>query len=444
MKIISSIMTQNPCYTSGRKIKVQGLMLHSVGCPQPSAEAFIKSWNNPNYGTACVHGFIDGNSGDIYQTLPWDWRGWHCGGSGNDTHIGIEMCEPGSLKYISGSRFSCYNLPDAQECARRTYNSAVELFAYLCKEYGLNPIKDIVSHKEGYGRGIATNHGDPEHLWYGLNLDYTMSGFRQDVAVKMGLLKEQEEEDKKPKTQVTDLLSYGRKKRIKKLAKLFTDEMKRSGIPASVSCAQAILESGYLESELAKEANNIFGMKASLSGNTWGSVWRGEEYKKLTEEFNPESESFETMMAGFRKYPDIETSITDHAMYLKNAMKGDKKRYGGLVGCTDYRKAAKIIYDGGYATDPGYPEKLTVLIKRYELDKYDVEYEDEFVPFVVKVVIDKLRIRGGAGTDYAWTGRYTGQGTFTIVETRTGQGSSTGWGRLKSGLGWISLDYVTM
>ena len=125
-------------------------------------------------------------------------------------------------------------------------------------------------------------------------------------------------------------------------------------------------------------------------------------------------------------------------------MKGDKRRYDGLVGCTDYRKAAKIIYDGGYATDPGYPEKLTVLIKRYELDKYDVEYEDEFVPFVVKVVIDKLRIREGAGTDYAWTGRYTGQGTFTIVETRTGQGSSTGWGRLKSGLGWISLDYVTM
>lgn len=59
MKLVQSILTKNPCYTAGRKITVKGLMLHSVGCPQPKASVFINSWNSPSYDSACVHGFID-------------------------------------------------------------------------------------------------------------------------------------------------------------------------------------------------------------------------------------------------------------------------------------------------------------------------------------------------------------------------------------------------
>ena len=59
MKLVESIMTKNPCYTVGKKIAVKGLMLHSVGCPQPRASAFINSWNRVDYTRACVHGFID-------------------------------------------------------------------------------------------------------------------------------------------------------------------------------------------------------------------------------------------------------------------------------------------------------------------------------------------------------------------------------------------------
>lgn len=75
MKLVESILTKNPCYTAGRKITVKGLMLHSVGCSQPSALAFIKNWNSPSFDRACVHGFIDGNDGTVYQTLPWNHRG---------------------------------------------------------------------------------------------------------------------------------------------------------------------------------------------------------------------------------------------------------------------------------------------------------------------------------------------------------------------------------
>lgn len=55
----------------------------------------------------------------------------------------------------------------------------------------------------------------------------------------------------------------------------------------------------------------------------------------------------------------------------------------------------------------------------------------------------EINIRTGAGTNYAKTGETTGKGVFTIVEVKAGQGASAGWGRLKSGAGWISLDYAT-
>ena len=185
MNIVQSIMTNNPCYRAGRKIAVKGLMLHSVGCAQPSAKVFINTFNKSTYTAACVHGFIDANTGTVYQTLPWDHRGWH-GGSGNkgccnNTHIGVEMCEPSQIRYTSGGQFTCTDTAAAKAAVGRTYTAAVELFAYLCKLYGLNPMTDICSHKEGCAKGIATNHGDPEHLWNGLSTGYTMDGFRRDV-----------------------------------------------------------------------------------------------------------------------------------------------------------------------------------------------------------------------------------------------------------------------
>lgn len=64
------------------------------------------------------------------------------------------------------------------------------------------------------------------------------------------------------------------------------------------------------------------------------------------------------------------------------------------------------------------------------------------VPFLVRVDIDDLNIRKGAGTNYARTGKYTGKGVFTITEVKSGKGSTAGWGKLKSGAGWISLDYA--
>lgn len=442
MKLVQSILTKNPCYTAGRKITVKGLMLHSVGCSQPKASVFINSWNRASYSNACVHGFIDGNDGTIYQTLPWNHRGWHAGGDANNTHIGIEMCEPACIKYTGGASFTCSDTATARAVATRTYEAAVELFAMLCKEYSLNPLTAIISHKEGHAKGIASNHGDPEHLWKGLGMSYTMDTFRQAVKAEMtgkatpapsGL-------------QATVFKDMSEADIIAKVGPLFTADQKSSGILASVSLAQFILESGYGKSELAQNANNCFGMKKSLSGNTWsGSTWDGNSvYTKKTQEY--EDGQYVTITADFRKYPSVEKSIADHSAYLLGAKNGSKLRYDGLKGCTNYKKAIQLIKDGGYATSPTYVESICNIIERRKLSQYDaVPAEDKpaKVPFLARVSISNLNIRKGAGTNYATIGKYTGKGIFTIVEVKAGKGSTAGWGRLKSGAGWISLDYTT-
>ena len=277
MTIVESILTKNKCYKTKRTIVPKGLMLHSVGCPQPSAKVFVHNWNTEGI-EKCVHGFIDANDGTVYQTLPWNHRGWHAGGSANNTHIGVEMCEPSQIKYTGGATFTIVgDKAKALEAAERTYHSAVELFAQLCVKYNLDPLKNIISHKEGHTLGVASNHGDPEHLWKQLGMSYTMDTFRSAVAEEVAKVKD------------------------------------TSGIPTAPS----------------------------------------EPPQQTT---TPESE---------------------------------------------------------------FPKK-------------------------VRIVYDNLRIRKGPGTNYATTGSYTGKGIFTITEIQNGTGSKTGWGKLKSGAGWIAMDYAVI
>lgn len=300
-------------------------------------------------------------------------------------------------------------------------------------------------------------------------------------------------------TQASVLKDLSEADAIKKVGALFTADQKKSGILASVSLAQFILESGYGKSELAQNANNIFGMKCSLSGNTWsGSSWDGKnKYSKKTQEQHADG-SYETITADFRKYPCIEDSIVDHSAYLLGAKNGSKLRYDGLKGCTDYKKAVQIIKDGGYATSLSYVEKLCSIIEKWNLTQYDakdsggdvirwyrvrkswadaksqkgaykildnakkcadqnpgykvfdadgkVVYEPKAAqaevkaPFLVKVSISNLNIRKGPGTDYARV-QFCPVGVYTIMEVKAGLGSKTGWGKLKSGIGWLSLDF---
>ena len=138
MNLQKLILTENACYKAGRKITVKGIMVHSTGANNPWLKRYVgpddgklgknqynNHWNtyHPGGREVCVHGFIgklaDGSVA-TYQTLPWDHRGWHAGGSANNTHIGFEICEDG--------------LTDATYF-KKVYQEAIDLCVYLCKEY---------------------------------------------------------------------------------------------------------------------------------------------------------------------------------------------------------------------------------------------------------------------------------------------------------------------
>lgn len=185
MRLRKQYLTKNDCYRAGRTIRPQGVMVHSTGANNPSVARYVpgddvigrnqygNDWDRPGV-EKCAHAFVgrfaDGLVGTV-QTLPWNRRGWHCGrgknGSGNDTHISFEICEDG--------------LEDASYF-KAVYQEAVELTAYLCKEYNLDPLADgvVICHREGYYRGIASNHGDVLH-WFP-KFGKTMDDFRTDVA----------------------------------------------------------------------------------------------------------------------------------------------------------------------------------------------------------------------------------------------------------------------
>lgn len=150
---------------------------------------------------------------------------------------------------------------------------------------------------------------------------------------------------------VTPLRSLTAQQYIKEYKDLAIQEMNRTGIPASITLAQGLLESDYGNSRLAKEANNHFGIKCH-------DDWDG---KKIYHDDDRRNQCF-------RRYKDVYQSYKDHSKFLTSA-----KRYAFLFDYdrTEYKKWARGLKKAGYATSPTYASKLINLIERYQLDQYD-------------------------------------------------------------------------
>jgi hypothetical protein len=357
MNLKKLIFTNNACYKAGRTIAVKGLMLHSTGANNPNLKRYVgpddgllganqygNHWNQdkPDGRQVCVHGFIgklaDGSIA-TYQTLPWNMRGWHGGsgtkGSVNDTHIGVEMCEDG--------------LTDPVYFAA-VYKEAAELFAYLCKEFNLNPLGDgvIIGHYEGYQRGIASNHGDPKN-WMPKH-SKSMDTFRADVKKLLDAGGSAPSQPVVPSTPTAPATTAIKKGDLVKLAANATYYEGKS-IPDWVKGAN------WFVSSLSKD-------RAVLGKNEAGTN-------------------------------DIQSPVNT--------------KFLTVVG----------------ATAPAAPAPAPTAFKSY----------------LVKVTTDSLNIRKGAGTNFATVGAITDKGTYTIVDEADGTGA-TKWGKLKSGAGYISLDFV--
>lgn len=203
MKLVTSYLTENPYYVAGKKLTPKTLMLHCVGCSQPSAKVFVNNWNRSTYNRACVHAFVDANDGTVYNTLPWEVQGQHGSDTANETCIAVAFCEPAQIKYTEGSKFTVADEYHDAVCksVEMMYNSAVELCAMLCRKFGLDPMTDIISSRRSSAKPKVSAHSDPEHLWTGLRLSYTMYTFRKDVTIAMAQ-KSQNRSSKKVEAEV--------------------------------------------------------------------------------------------------------------------------------------------------------------------------------------------------------------------------------------------------
>ena len=144
---------------------------------------------------------------------------------------------------------------------------------------------------------------------------------------------------------------------IRKYAPVAVREMYRSGVPASITLAQGLLESRYGQSDLAVKGNNHFGIKCH--------DWTG---KKMYHDDDRRGECF-------RVYGTADESFSDHSDFLRY-----RDRYKSLFNndVTDYKAWAHGLKKAGYATDPAYPSKLIKLIEDYHLDKYDTMRPEDF------------------------------------------------------------------
>lgn len=434
MNINKNLMSRNHTAKTRSNADIQYIVVHYVGA-LGDAKANTEYYKSTDVGASAD--FWVGFAGDIWQGNDYrNYYSWHCGGglqgSGgasfyqkctNSNSVGVEMCvKKRSTATMNATDKDWYFL-DA------TIESAAELVAYLMKELDID-IDHVIRHYDvngkicpnpfvydtgdvtwvefknkvmGYYDGSTYNPGTSDApsssvYYYRVGTDwadgkcvgqigaYTSLENAKNAANNASLsggYKVFDEDGKivyeafeRPLEEITaqNLSGMSEAEKIAAVAPLYQQCQKDTGMLASVGLAQFCLESGYGTTDLAVNANNMHGMKCSLSGNTWAnSTWDGKsQYVKQTAEQDTNGNVY-YVTAAFRKYPCIKDSIYDRAAYFIGAMNGSSLRYPGINTITDYKEQIVAIKNGGYATDINYISKLTDLVQRWNLDQYDLD-----------------------------------------------------------------------
>ena len=413
LNIMDRTAKRNPCYKAGTVIIPGGGMIHSVGCPQPDPEVFASIWNSEG-AKVCVHA-VAGKDGNVLQLLPFNIKGWHCGsgkkGSGNNTLISLEMTEPATIKYTGGSNW--IELGDGSGTKAHvlsTYRQAVEFFAYIAKKYGFNPLDSncLMSHHEGNQKGIASNHGDVEHIWnkFGLSMDQ----FRRDVK----------------KTMEGGKIEFGT------VTETNTGSQKVNPLAGTVAVSYAgddglniRREPGYGDNvERIARKGDFFTVVGISADERWYKLSDGLFITTIPDYVAFKATEAQKVETGDGKYFRVRTS------WHGGEQIGAFKNKENAVELCRQNAGYKVFDDTGKEIYPCV--------------------EEAGAEFKVRVSITDLRIRKGPGTTYDYQKKngkalHTGEGVFTIVKTSDGQGARL-WGLLKSYEkdedGWISMDYT--
>ena len=463
-KPIVCMMTQSTCYKGTKKMAVKGVLWHSTGANNPTIKRYVQPDDNATdretmikligknaYGNDWNHSSVqaglnawigklaDGSVATV-QTMPWDFRPWGCGsgskGSCNNGWIQFEICEDG--------------LNDAEYFAE-VYKEACELTAYLCQMFGIDPngsvsmngvkVPTILCHADSYKLELGSNHGDVLH-WFP-NFGKSMDTVRADVAALMGAVPSDDvpvaEPGADPEKTIWDYL------------------MKKIGNAHGVA---GLMGNLYAESGLrANNLQNSFEKKLGMDDEAYTLAVDMGAYGNFVRDgagYGLAQWTFWSRKQGLLEFSKSKgKSIGDLQMQLdflwKELMMSYQAVLTVLQNAENVREASDAVL---LWYERPADQSNAVQVKRAEYGEgYYKKYaggssgpssggmSNEDCPFLVRVRATDLRIRKGVGTDTAWTGKYTGVGVFTIVEVKSGKGSKAGWGRLKSGAGWISLDY---
>ena len=458
------MQTQSTCYKGTRTMEVKGVLFHSTGANNPwlkryvqpsdnaadraewlerlGVNAYHNDWNHIDRqaGLNCWIGKLADGSVTTVQTMPWNYRPWGCGsgskGSCNSGWIQFEICEDG--------------LNDASYFAK-VYQEAIELTAYLCRLYGIDPngtaqcggvtVPTILCHADSHKLGLGSNHGDVLH-WFP-KYGKSMATVRADVAALLAASDAPAEQTQPAVTlPITDT------------EKTIWDFL--YGKLGNAYGAAGMMGNLYAESALRPtNLQNAYEKKLGLSDAEYTAAVDNGSYTYFVRDsagyglaqwtyWSRKQALLQFAQAAGKSIGDLQMQLD----FLWQELQGYKTVLETLKTATSVRQASNSVLKGyERPADQGdaVQEKRAGYGQGY-YDKYASAapaQPSDTVPFLVRVSITDLNIRKGPGTNYARTGKYTGKGVFTILEVQPGQGSTAGWGRLKSGAGWISLDYTS-
>ncbi len=413
----------SPCRTSPRNHKIDTITIHCV-VGQLSVEGICGCFRNSAVGASCNYAI--GADGRIGLCVEEKDRSW-CSSSPSNDHraITIECASDSAHPYAINNK---------------VYQSLLKLCADICRRNG---IKELKWKADKSLVGQVDKQNLTVHRWFANKScpgDYIYNRLGQiakEVTTKIqngtGVTGYTKIAGRSRAT-VEQMRKYIKEKNPKvpksvlKMIPLYLSEGEAEGIRGDIAFAQSCLETGnftFKGSAVTLDQNNFCGMGVTAVG------MKGNSFK------NPKT-GIRAQIQHLKAYANAEA--------LRNPCVDSRFQYveRGVAKYVEYLGIQENPKGKGWAAGAGYGQKIMGIHRA--ILKMSGEKEgagESFVPFKVKVGISYLNIRTGPGTNHSKTGKFTGVGVFTITEVREGQGSVSGWGRLKSGAGWICLDCVT-
>ncbi len=483
--VINKLLTPYNFTDKNSDARIKYIVIHYVGA-LGGAKANCQYYAGQYIG-ASAHFFI-GFEGEIWQAVETEDIAWHCGASSykhaecrNSNSIGIELCVRKRNTASMGATDKDWYFEDA------TVEAAVALTRYLMEKYNV-PASHVIRHYDVTGK-ICPNpyvYNATAHTWEkfkqlisgaasagGSQTDklYRVRKGWEDTKSQIGAYSSLDNA-KKACTDGYTVYDWNGKAVYSKAAaggmvqngnteKAIWDYLAGKGLNA---CAVAGLmgnlyaESGLNSCNLQNSYNKSLNMTdaqytAAVDNGSYGNFVKDKAGYGLVQwtYYTRKQALFDYAKKAGASIGSLDMQLA----FLWDELQGYKTVINALKSAGSVRAASDAVLlgfekpaDQSEAVQKkraGYGEAY---YKKYAGGQQAAVPQEKpqaaaGVPFKVKVDILDLRIRTGAGTDYAKTGEHTGKGVFTITEVKEGKGSTAGWGKLQSGAGWISLDYAT-